>query len=117
MTSLVIFQAEADAHGWLQRRLQPSNSLTPILAQQIWYDGDTPKTGDRLPQFDNESNDSPTTHWTPGNWVVDRVDVYKVDASSAMPQVEHERICYCHCVYAPIDQEWYDIKQLEAVVA
>lgn len=113
MGSLAIFMVDADAVGWLERRLSHSNSLTRILATQTLYGDRVPHAGDRVPQFNNQSEDAPTTHWALSDWLVFRVDVFKPVSSSGVP--ENDVIYYCYCVHDPIVPEWQELSEAQPI--
>ena len=98
--TIVIFRADADAFGWIDRKLMPSGSLTKTLAEHSNYSGKIPKPGYRLDEFSSPDGSGRDTHWSPGDWIVTEVDHYP------SPSEGKPAIAVCYCEYSPIERDW-----------
>lgn len=101
----VIFKTEnPSAHGWEDRVLLPSGSLTDILAQHICTNS-IPEVGDRLREF-AELDDE--THGRDGDWVVSKVELFSSFDTS-------DKVVLCYCQYQPITPEWEKLNRGQPV--
>lgn len=101
----ILFSAEAGAEGWEERRLQPADSFTGILAEEWdWSNGPLPENGDRVADFADLGEAGHTTHSRAGDWLVKSVEVFE-NAHSLM------QVVVCHCHYSPIEADWQPVKR------
>jgi len=105
MGSYIIFQADHSAHDWEKRKLAHSNACTRILAEHYYGGANTPKVGERVPEFvqlkeyiDPEFPCS-TTHYKTGDWEVTHIEEYTPE----IPISQYTSIFICRCKYSPID--------------
>lgn len=99
----IVFRAEPDQPGWKDRRLQHTQSLTRILAEQFdSSNGKIPEPGYRPFEFLKLDNSDPLggkTHYRKSDWEVTKVETYTPD----IPLGEFDEIVVCFCQYNPID--------------
>jgi hypothetical protein len=109
MGKWIIFRADKDQPGTLDRAFSHTGSLTKILAEHFSYsDRDIPEVGYRPPIFIQvEEAIDPQfpkgkTHWKKGDWEVVRVNVYTPEIP--VPEGgDYDEIVVCTCRYNPID--------------
>lgn len=109
MQKYIIFQAESgEDEGWRQRKLQHSQALTFIIAEN-WDSSEEPipEPGYRPIEFVRvESEHDPNehahnTHYRVSDWEVVRVQTYTPDIPT--PMSDYDVIVMCYCRYNPID--------------
>lgn len=100
----ILYKTETgDAHGWFDRKLMPSGSLTDILAEEWDWSGVMPQIGDRIREYANLSDPgNGITHGKDGNWVVVEVDTFNSPTSPL-------KIVVCTCQFQPVESEWQEI--------
>lgn len=106
MKKYIIFRAEKREPGWKERKLQPSQALTRILAEHLDYSdrpipapGYRPKEFIRVDALHNPTEHGYSTHYRTGEWEVSRVETYTPD----VPTSEYEVLVICYCKYSPIN--------------
>ena len=106
MSKYIIFQAEPDAAGWENRKLEHTQVLTRILAEHWDYsDKPIPVPGYRPTEFirrdalHGSQEQSGSTHYRKGDWEVSRVESYTPE----LPMGKYDEIVICYCQYSPID--------------
>lgn len=108
MSRLVIFKADdSSAPGWEARTLEPSGSLTDLLAQHFDYsNGSAPEVGYRLPEFKHDDvaatfdHRGGVTHQRLSAWCVSRVDEYVGNTG----QEAMDDVVIVYCAYEPLPE-------------
>jgi hypothetical protein len=106
MHKYIIFQADGEDPYWQERKLQHSQALTWIIAEQ-WDSSDQPipEPGyrpiefNRLDGLHDSSQHAHSTHYRKSDWEVKRVETYTPD----FPMGQYDMIVICYCQFSPID--------------
>jgi hypothetical protein len=107
MRRYVIFQAEPDSHGWESRKLEHSQALTRILAEN-WSSSSypLPEVGDRPFEFvrvdalHDPDKHAHSTHYRDSDWEVTRVEEYTPELPVG---TKYGAVVICYCRYNPIN--------------
>lgn len=111
----IIYKTETMSdHGWRERYLMPSKSITNILHEE-WSskpNKKAPLIGSRFRNYTNlEDPGNGITHGCDGDWVVTRTQEYSADDDSG------DRVIICYCSYQPITPNWQKLKRVKPPVA
>lgn len=114
MRKYIIFRAEKREPGWKERKLQHTQGLTRILAEQFdSSERPLPEPGYRPPEFvrvdalHDPNHHGTSTHYRAGDWEVTRVETYTPE----LPMGEFDMIVICYCQYSPIDADLKSMPQ------
>lgn len=106
MSKYIIFQAEPNAEGWENRKLEHTQALTRILAEHWDYSNKPiPEPGYRPTEFIrvdalyDPKQHGHSTHYRKGDWEVVRVETYTPD----VPMGKYDMVVVCYCQYNPIN--------------
>jgi hypothetical protein len=100
MKKWIIFRADRNQPGWLERKYAHTGSLTKNLFEHIdSSDSELPESGYRPPEF-IRTEESASTHYRKSDWEVVRVETYTPDISIGM---SFDMIVICYCQYNPIN--------------
>lgn len=103
--SWIIFKTQTlSAHGWEDRKLMPSGSITEILWENWNYSGTIPQVGDRVKAYAGLEDEDHITHEKDDDWVVSNVQHF------TSPDTE-QKIIVCQCEYQPVQAEWQELKR------
>ncbi len=119
MHKYIIFQAEPDAEGWENRKLEHTQAITRILAEH-WDSSSkpAPEPGYRPKEFihvnalHDPSQHAHSTHYRKSDWEVVRVETY----SSDLPMGKYDMIVICYCRYNPINAPLHPMPQRQVSV-
>ena len=105
-TSIVYKTETMSDHGWEERLILPSESITDILWENWSYSGQIPTIGSRIREYTNLENPEKggVTHGRDGDWVVTKIHQF------SCPDTE-QRIVVCYCSYQPIEPQWQKLKR------
>lgn len=104
MHKYIIFRTEGEDPQWEERKLQPSGSLTWIIAEH-WDsrpNASIPEPGYRPDIFIKVDDSDPlggNTHYKKSDWEVTRVETYPCEN----PGSQYDTIVICYCQYNPIN--------------
>jgi hypothetical protein len=107
MRRYIIFQANEDAKEMRDWKLEHTQAITWILAEN-WDSSDrpVPEPGYRPSEYVQVAQDYDSekhgwsTHYKPGDWEVERVEEYLPDLPTGN---NFDMIVICYCKYSPID--------------
>lgn len=106
MGKYIIFQAEPNAEGWGDRKLEHTQALTRILAEHRDYSSKPiPEPGYRPTEFirvdalHDSKQHGHSTHYRRSDWEVVRVETYTPDVLMG----KYDMVVICYCQYNPID--------------
>ena len=103
----IVYKSETMSdHGWEERQILPSGSITDILSEEWDSSGRLPKVGDRIREYANLDNpeEGGITHGRDGDWVVNSIHSFTSGDTD-------QRIIVCYCSYQPITPDWRRLKR------
>lgn len=101
----IVYKTETMSdHGWEERLILPSGSITDILWENWSYSDQIPKIGSRIREYTNLENPEKggITHARDGDWVVTKIHQF------SSPDTD-QRIIVCYCSYQPIEPQWQKV--------
>jgi len=101
----ILFKTESsDAEGWEERKLLPSGNGTDLLWENWNYSGRFPAVGDRLRDYQQDSQAGPLARGRDADWVISRVELFSSFDTD-------QRIMVCYCLYQPIQADWQPLER------